>query len=228
MPKCQKTHLYKIIYIYILLSPDAEQPPTHFVARTGARYEISDLREIYGAGTRNSACSSGGCSSVGGAQSAPFWRRVHRALAPQRFSETRGVPSSGAGPSQNVTCSGGGIGRTIRAGRNAVNYFRFGKTRVCIAPVSLHRMEEWVLSGHNRSKQSYHGASMSGTCLGGGFGSKIRAGKIAVKYFRSGRTRVYIRQSDCPSGIKEWVVWVETTASSRIMVLFTDCEIVRA
>ena len=72
--------------------------------------------------------------------------------------ETRGVPSSGAGPSQNGTCSGGGIGRKIRAGRSAVNYFRFGRTRVCITPVSLHRVEEWVLSGQNRSKQSYHGA----------------------------------------------------------------------
>ena len=38
-------------------------------------------------------------------------------------------------------------------------------------------MEEWVLSGQSRSKQSYHGASQSGTCLGGGIGSKIRAGK---------------------------------------------------
>ena len=158
----------------------------------------------------------------------PFGDVCAEPLRLEGLPETRGVPSSGDWPSQNVTCSGGGIGRTIRAGRNAVNYFRFGKTRVCIAPVSLHRMEEWVLSGHNRSKQSYHGASMSGTCLGGGLGSKIRAGKIAVKYFRSGRTRVYIRQSDCPSGIKEWVVWVETTASSRIMVLFTDYEIVRA
>ena len=42
--------------------------------------------------------------------------------------ETRGVPSSGAGPSQNGTCSGGGIGRKIRAGRSAVNYFGFGRT----------------------------------------------------------------------------------------------------
>ena len=32
--------------------------------------------------------------------------------------ETRGVPSWGAGPSQNGTCSGGGIGRKIRAGRS--------------------------------------------------------------------------------------------------------------
>ena len=46
--------------------------------------------------------------------------------------DTRGVPSSGDGPSQNGTCSGGGIGRKIRAGRSTVNCFRFGRTRVCI------------------------------------------------------------------------------------------------
>ena len=71
--------------IYILLSPDAERPPSRLLAHTGARYDISDLRVIYGTGTRNSACSSGGRSSGGGAQSAPFWRRVRRALAPRRF-----------------------------------------------------------------------------------------------------------------------------------------------
>ena len=53
----------------MLLSPDAERPPSRLLAHTGARYEISDLREIYGAGTRNSACSSGGCSSGGGGRS---------------------------------------------------------------------------------------------------------------------------------------------------------------
>ena len=46
--------------------------------------------------------------------------------------ETRGVPSSGARPSQDGTCSGGGIGRKSRAGRSTVNYFWFGWTRVCI------------------------------------------------------------------------------------------------
>ena len=44
--------------------------------------------------------------------------------------ETRAIPSSGAGPSQNVTCSGGAIGRKIRAGSSTVNHFRFGGTRV--------------------------------------------------------------------------------------------------
>ena len=60
--------------------------------------------------------------------------------------ETRSVPSSGAGPSQNGTCSGDGIGRKIQAGGSTtVNYIRFGRTRVCITPVSLHRVEKWVL-----------------------------------------------------------------------------------
>ena len=40
-----------LLYLYILLSPDAERPPAQTLARTGALYEISDLREIYGAGT---------------------------------------------------------------------------------------------------------------------------------------------------------------------------------
>ena len=58
--------------MYILSSADAERPPSRPLAHTGARYDNSDLGEIYGAGTRNSASSSGGCSSCGGAQSAPF------------------------------------------------------------------------------------------------------------------------------------------------------------
>ena len=121
-------HTYWYIYFY---PRTLTAPPSRLLAHTGARYEISDLREIYGEGRRNSAGSSGGCSSGGGPQSAPLWRRVRRSLAPRSSLETRGVPSSGAGPSQNGTCSEGGIGRKIRAGRSAVNYFRFGRTPVC-------------------------------------------------------------------------------------------------
>ena len=40
-----------------------------------------------------------------------------RSPCASKLSETRGVPSSGAGPSQNETCLGGGIGSKIRAGR---------------------------------------------------------------------------------------------------------------
>ena len=98
----------------------------HDCLPTGSLYEISDLREIYGSGRRNSAGSSGGCSSGGGPQSAPFWRRVRRALAPRSSLETRGVSSLGAGDSQNGTCLAGGIGSKIRAGRSTLNYFGSG------------------------------------------------------------------------------------------------------
>ena len=60
--------------------------PTLLAPFGGTRYEISDLRDIYSPGTRNSACSSGGCSSGGGRLSAPFWGRVRRALASRRFT----------------------------------------------------------------------------------------------------------------------------------------------
>ena len=103
-----------------------------------------------------------------GPGSAPFWRRVRHSLAPRRFSDTRGVPSSGAGVSLNGTCSGVGIGVKSRAGRNTLTYFRFGRTRVYTTLVSLYRVEEWVLWGQNLSKQSYHGAFQSETCLGCG------------------------------------------------------------
>ena len=123
----QPARMQSSLYIHILLSA-----LPHDCLPTLEAGTISDLREIYGAGRRNSAVLSGGYSSGGGPQSALFWRRVRRALAPQASLETRGVPSSGAGPSQNGTCLGGGIGSKIRAGRSTVNYFRFGRTRVCI------------------------------------------------------------------------------------------------
>ena len=50
----------------------------------------------------------------------------------------------------------------------------------------------------------------------------IRAGKSTWNYFRFGKTRVCIRQSK--NGFFEG----RTTASSRIAVLFIDCEIVHA
>ena len=65
-PRCIANilHIYIIYYTsytyspeYVLLSPDVERPPSRLLAHTGARYEVSDVREIYGAGTRNSACS---------------------------------------------------------------------------------------------------------------------------------------------------------------------------
>ena len=157
-----------------------------------------------------------GAHRAGGRRPRPSGDVCAESLRLEGSPETRGVPSSGAGPSQNGTCSGGDIGRKIRAGGSAINYFWFGRTRVCIALVSLHRVEEWVLSG----KKSYHGASQSGTCLGGGIGSKIRAGKSTLNYFRFGKTRIYTYTPVRLHRVKEkhGLFGGRTTASSRCLL----------
>ena len=129
--------LYIYIDLYVLQSSDAGRPPSRQLAHTGARYEISDLREIYGAGTRNSACSSGGCSSGGGPQSEPFWRHMGRALAPRRFSGNPRRSLFGGWALQNGTYSGGGIGRKIQAGRSTIHCFGSAGPE-SVTPVSLH------------------------------------------------------------------------------------------
>ena len=90
--------------IYILFLPDAKRPPSLRIAHTGTRYEILDLRDSFGAGTRNSACSSGRCSSGMGPQSTPFWRRARLALAPRRFAghPRRSLFAGWALPERNV------------------------------------------------------------------------------------------------------------------------------
>ena len=131
----------------MLLSPDAERPSSRWHAHTGARYELSDLREIYGAGTRNSGCSSGLDPPAGGRSPRPSGDVCAKPFLLEASPDTRGVPSSGSGPSQNGTCSGGGIGRKIRAGRINVNYLRFGRDIVCTkyTPGSLHRVKNGFL-----------------------------------------------------------------------------------
>ena len=54
------TEFHSCQVLSILLSPDAKRPPSRLLAHSGARYEISNVRYINGAGTRNSTCSSGG------------------------------------------------------------------------------------------------------------------------------------------------------------------------
>ena len=103
-----------------LLSPDAERPSSRLLPHSGARCEILDLREIYGAGTRDSACSSGGALRAGGRSPRPSGNVCAEPLRLEGCQETRGVPSSGVGPSQNGTCSGCGIARNCRAGRSTV------------------------------------------------------------------------------------------------------------
>ena len=39
------------------------------------------------------------------------------------FPQTRGVPSSGTGTSQNGTCLGAGIGRKTRGGKSTASYY---------------------------------------------------------------------------------------------------------
>ena len=110
----------------------------------------------------------GGDLRAGGLSPRPSGDVCAEPLRVEGSPETRLVPTSGAGPSQNGTCSGGGIGRKSRAARCNVFLFRFGKTKVSMTPVGMHRVEECVLWGQNLGKQSYHGAFRSGTCLGGG------------------------------------------------------------
>ena len=102
---CKHNRLYLCvegsIYIYMLLSPDAERPTSRLLAYAGARYKISDLREIYGAGRRNSAGSSGGAPRAGGRSPRPSDDVCAEPLRLEGSRETRGVLSSGAGPSQN-------------------------------------------------------------------------------------------------------------------------------
>ena len=189
----QHTYIYTYIHtVYFYPRTLSALPHDHLTAlEPGTRSRIS--ARFMTPGHETPRARRGGAPRAEGRSPCPSGDVCAEPLRLEGSPETRGVPSSGAGPSRNGTCSGGDIGRKIRAGGSAINYFWFGRTRVCIALVSLHRVEEWVLSG----KKSYHGASQSGTCLGGGIGSKIRAGKNTANYFRFWRTRVYIRQSDC-------------------------------
>ena len=98
----------------------------------------------------------GGAPLAGGRSPRPSGDVCAEPLRLEGSPETQGVPSSGAGPSQNGTCSECGIGRKIRAG-SAVIFFGWVGSE-SITPVSLHRVEEWVLSGQNLSKQSYNGS----------------------------------------------------------------------
>ena len=165
---------YIFIYFYhrtLSALPHEELP----ALEPGRRYRIS--ARFMAPGHETPRARRGVAPRAGGRNPRPSGDVCAEPLRLEGSPETQGIPSSGAGPSQNGTCSGGSIGKKSRARRSAANYSRFGRTRVCITPVSLHRVEECVISGQYRSKQSYHDASQSGTCLGGGIGSKIRAGK---------------------------------------------------
>ena len=59
------------------------------------------------------------------------------------------LPLRGLGPPRTERVRGGGIGRKIRARTTTVIYIRFGRTRACITPISLHR-EKILLIGSFR------------------------------------------------------------------------------
>ena len=88
------------IYVYIPLSPGAERPLSRLLAHSGAWYEISDLREIYGAGRRNSPGSSGGCSTCGRAQFAPIRHVCAEPLCLDVLRKPGVFPFRGLGPSR--------------------------------------------------------------------------------------------------------------------------------
>ena len=105
----------------------------------GARSRIS--ARFMAPGHETPRARQGGAPRAGGRSPRPSGDVRAEPLCLKGSPETRGVPSSGAGPSQNETCSGGGIGRKSRAGTSTINYFRFGRTRVYITPISLHRVK---------------------------------------------------------------------------------------
>ena len=133
--------------------------------------------------------------------SAPFWRRVRRAVAHRRFSGNprRSLFGGWALPERDVF--GGGIGRKIRAGRSTVNDFRFGRTRVKRQSFCT----EWKngffgdrTSANSRIMVPHRAERVWGVVH---IGSKIRAGKVTVNYFGSGGpASIYACQSS-PSEI---------------------------
>ena len=122
-----------------------------FSTRSGTRSQIS--AGFMAPGHETPRARQGGAPRAGGRSPRPSGGVCAEPLHLKGSLETRGVPSSGARPSQHGTCVGGGIDRKIRDGRSNLNYFRFGRTRVYTRR-SLYRMKEWVLLGQNRNKKS--------------------------------------------------------------------------
>ena len=121
----------------------AQRPPSRLLAHSGARYDISDLCEVYGAGRQNSVGSSKECFSGGGPESAPFSRRVRGALALRSCLRPEAFPLRGLGPPRTKRVWG--VASVAKSGPGelllAVIYFRFGRTRICITPIILHQVK---------------------------------------------------------------------------------------
>ena len=102
----------------------------------------------------------GGTPRAGGRSPRPCGDVCAEPLRLEASLETRGVPSSGAGPSQNGTCLAGGIGSKIRAGRTTACFNLFSVRQDpslynanWSTPSENNRFFQ-VLWGKNRSKQS--------------------------------------------------------------------------
>ena len=134
------------------------------LAHAGARYDISDLCEVYGAGRQNSVGSSKECFSGGGPESAPFSRRVRGALALRSCLRPEAFPLRGLGPPRTKRVWG--VASVAKSGPGelllAVIYFRFGRTRVCITPVSLHRVKIIVFFRFFRGRTAANNRASSG------------------------------------------------------------------
>ena len=137
------------IYIYFYLRTMSALPHDFLpMLEPGTRSRIS--ARFMAPGLESPRARQGGVPRAKGRSPHPSGDVCAEPFVLEGSPETRGVPSSGAGPSQNGTCSGGGIGRNIRAGRSTVNYFPRGRTRVCITPISLHPPKIIGSSGKKR------------------------------------------------------------------------------
>ena len=120
-------YIYRYFYHRTLRGLQNDELPT---LEPGTRSRVSV--RFMAPGHKTPLARRGGAPRAGGRSPRPSGNACVDPLRLEGSPEARGVPSSGTGPSQNGTCSGGGIGRKSRAGRSTVNYFRFGWTRVCI------------------------------------------------------------------------------------------------
>ena len=134
--------------IYIYFYPRTLSALPHDCLPTpepGARSRIS--ARFMAPGLETPRTRQGSVPRAGGRSPRPSGDVCAEPLRLEGSPETRGVPS----PSQNGTCSGGGIGRKIRVGRSTVKIFSVREDQSLYTRVSLHRVKEWALSGQNRA-----------------------------------------------------------------------------
>ena len=136
--------------VHTFLSPNAERRPSRMLAHSGARHQISGLPEIYGAERGDSVGSSGGPSLR------PSRDVCAEPLRLEVLWKLEAFPLRGLGPPRTERVWG--VASVARSGPGelllAVICFRFGRTRVCKTPISLHRVKIILLGGKNCSKQS--------------------------------------------------------------------------